>query len=134
MQPAYFELRLRRGDDFVQAFRLEDQETGDGIALSEFPEMDLIIKPAAGTVGAPAIAAALAGSTTVTGITKIAAASIGNEEGWFQVCIRKATLDGVPGTTDVVRMAWNLRLTDADGFETTFAHGPCEILPEVTYG
>lgn len=129
VQPALFTLRLLRGDDFVQAFRLTDRETGDPIDLTGYG-IELLIKAAAGDPGAPLIAARMVDDPTITGITYIGEPT----DGWFQVVIRRQALEPIPGPFDIERFAWNLRLIDADGFEVTYAHGPCEIVPEVIDG
>src|SRR5690606_17338754 len=116
-------------DDFLLGtVELADAD-GEPIDISDLQDIVFLVKAAAGEEGQPLIEARVGPASLVTGIVITDAAA-----GQFALRVNKEDIAAIPGAMEIVRLAWNLRIVDADGTELTYAHGPCEIVPEVIDG
>lgn len=124
MNGGYVPLTFKRGDDAIIGFRVTDMATGEAIDLTGYTGR--FLARYAANSGGVLIDGVTTASSSITGIKFTAPA-----DGWLQLQVMKEALEAIPETRDLVALAYNIRLTAPDGYESTFISGPAEIEPEV---
>lgn len=122
--PVKFTLCLMRGDDYREGWSIKAADTGASL-IAATDTISLVIKAAAGA--SPALLSVDEQvDPTLTGIS-----DINYGEGTFNVVIRAASLDAIPGgDLEQVRVSFALYVTDVDGLRTTYGYGDLIVDPE----